>query len=71
LKLVAQGVAADVVGDEMKTYGASKEANLAWENDDDETEPIEGDLSSEDMKVCEAFSVLRQEFHTKFKNMWA
>ena len=71
LKLVAQGIAADFVGDEMKTYGASKEANLVWESDDDETEPIEGNLSSEDKKVCEAFSILRQEYHTKFKNMWA
>lgn len=71
LKLVAQGVAVDFPGDEMKTYGASKEADLVWESDDDEAECFEGDLSSEDKKVCEAFSVLRQEFHLKFKKMWA
>jgi ATP-dependent RNA helicase DDX60 len=72
LKLVAQGIAVDFPGDEMKTYGATKEANLAQESDDDdEAESIEGDLSLEDKKVCEAFSILRQEFHIKFKEMWA
>lgn len=70
LKLVAQSIAADFPGDEMKKCGA-KEANLVWESDDDETESIEGDLRSEDKKVCKAFSILRQEFHIKFKNMWA
>ena len=71
LKLVAQGLAVDFPGNEMKTYGASKDADLVWESDDNETESIDGDLRSEDKKVCEAFSILRQEFHIKFKKMWA
>jgi hypothetical protein len=71
LKLVAQGITVDFAGDEMKTYGASKEADLVWEKDDDEKESIVGDLSSEDKKVCETFSFLRQEFRIKFKKMWA
>ena len=71
LKLVAQGITVDFPDDEMKTYGTSKEANFVWESDDDEKESIEGDLSWEDKKVCEAFSILRQEFHIKFKKIWA
>jgi ATP-dependent RNA helicase DDX60 len=71
LKLVAQGVEIDFPGDEMKAYGANKEADLVWESDDDDTESTEGDLSSEDRKVCEAFSFLRQEFRIRFKKMWA
>ena len=71
LKLLAQGITVDFPGDEMKTYRASKEADLVWESDDDETESNEGDLSSEDKTVCEAFSILRQEFRIKFKKMWA
>ena len=71
LKLLAQGIAVDFPGDEMKRYGASKEAELVWEGDEDQTESGEGHLDSEDKKVCEAFSILRREFHTKFKEMWA
>jgi ATP-dependent RNA helicase DDX60 len=71
LKLVAQGIAVDFPGNEMKTYGESKEENWVWESDDDETESIEGDLNSGDKKVCEAFSIIRQEFQIKFKKMWA
>ena len=72
LKLVAQGITVDFPGDEMKAYGASKEANLVWESDSDaETESTERDLSLEDKKVCEAFSILREEFHIKFNKMWA
>jgi len=71
LKLVAQGVAVDFPGDEMKAYGASKETDLVWESDDDESESIEGELSSNDKTVCEAFSILRREFRVKFKKMWA
>jgi hypothetical protein len=56
----------------MKAFGASKEADLVWESDDDEhTEPVERDLSLEDKEVCEAFSFLRKEFHSKFTKMWA
>ena len=71
LKLVAQGIVVDFPGNEMKTYGASKEAGLVWESDDEETESIEGELSLGDKKVCKAFSLLRQEFHIKFKKIWA
>ena len=72
MKLVAQGIAVDFPGDEMKAYGASNEANLVWESDSDaETESIERDLSLEDKNVCEAFSILREEFHIKFNKMWA
>lgn len=43
---------------------------MAWESGDDETEFFEGDVRPDDQKVCEAFSILRQEFHIKFKEMW-
>ena len=70
LKLAARGV--DSPGVEMKTYGATSESDLIWEgDDDDETCTVEGELSLEDKKVCEAFSSLRQEFHFKFKKTWA
>jgi len=72
LRLVAQGIPVVFPGDEMKAYGrASKEANLVWGSDDVETESVERGLNLEDKKVCEAFSILRQEFHIKFNKMWA
>lgn len=71
LKLVAQGIPVDFPGDEMKDYGANKEANLAWESADAEPDSGEWDLGLDDKKVCETFSYLRQEFRAKFKKMWA
>ena len=71
LKLLARGIAVDFPGNQMESYSTSKEAELMWESGDDETESIEEDLSRGDKKVCEAFSALRQEFHNKFKKIWA
>ena len=71
LKLVARGIEVDFARDEMGRHSASNEMDMAWESEDDEDDEVEGELSSGDRKVCEAFSILRKEFHIKFENMWS
>lgn len=71
LKLVARGIEFDLAGNKMHKYGASKETDMACESEDDEDNKVEGELSCGDKTVCDAFSVLRREFHFKFQKMWA